>query len=190
MVTEDDLLVATKAIRDEVRGMLNQAFKSTRSEVTSEVLDQFEKMVGSRMAKMQEAFDSHLKALESKRQEDVKRLEMSYLVGMDNVVKLIKSLPTPQVSYTAPEVKVLAPNVHLEPKFVVPEQKAPTVNVNVPLQEAPTVTVNVPQQEKSIVNVTVPVPEVKVETPKARLTRKHIEHDEYGRAVVITEEEL
>lgn len=167
----NEILEATRAIRDEVKELVR---REIQSEVAARVAVEVSRAVAGK-----------LEEITDKVAADLARAEESHGKALQAMLTAIKSLPVPVVNL--PEVKPPTVNVS------VPKQEAPTVNVNVPKQEAPKVTVNVPKQETP--NVTVQVPEgpapvVNVQTPEPKLTKKFITYDEKGRPVEITETDM
>lgn len=110
-------------------------------------------------------------------------------IGYNIVPPRVDVNPTP--IEMRPEIAV-HPAVTVQPKFEVPAQRSPEINVNVPQQLPPNVTVNIEEKPKSAQTPEAPkeAPK-KADTPKSeiKLTRPEMlatapqdpDHDEFGR---------
>lgn len=192
VATQDDVLQATKAIRDYV-----QASMATQDDVlsaTRAVRDHFRKSLDDRLEKqmgvMNEVAARKMVEHEARYLEQVAeikslyegRLEQErsfYHERLDNLQKSLEQIESTYRdrfdAFQQAREEMLGEIKELLQSFPVPQ-----VSVNVPEQKSADIVVNVPQQQAPIVNV---------HAPRPRLISKSILYDEHGRPQTITERE-
>lgn len=192
-VTHKDLLIAGKAIHDQVRDGLRGDVKTMEAELGLRL----GKLLEARLDKaMVEAVDARLKAMEESQSARLGALEAEHRAGMERLERLILALqvPPPVVHVSVPEqpaptVNVLAAETPAPVVNVLPAEvrlPAPVAHFTLPELTLPAPVVNVAAPEiKGL-----PAPVVHVNVPRKGKTVKNIEFDQYGRPVRVEEEEV
>ena len=179
---EDQLVQVGKAVHDELKSVFEKRLESLEAMVALRVADMIRREIDLRVDDLRKLLEDRMEAL-----------RRGYGESLTTIEQLVRTLPTPVVNVDVPGQA--APLVTVN----VPEQPVPVVNfnptVNVPETEtrifAP-VTVNMPEVRPEV-TVTVPeqsAPVVTVKIPPARLGRKTIEYDPYGRPVSVEEHDV
>ncbi len=183
MVTEHDLIEAVRAVKHEMAGFVGRQMQSAEAALILRVSEALNRAIEARVGEMADKSTQSMQSL-LKRLEDAERRSTE---SMQTLVELVKSLPTPQVSFSPNIQPGAAPVVNVAPAQVTVQ--SPEVNCHVPEAQVqvkvpvPTVNVESPQ-------VNVAPAQVTMQAPEPKLLKKFITYDEKGRPSQITETDL
>lgn len=145
-----------------------QMSKALETRFSSMILEEISK-VHSKIDRLESIQVDRFKTLETAYSDQIAAMEKTYSSALDNMLSLVKALPTPQVVLPEASIQIVqsTPIVNLPSEAIKIEQAK--VEINVPQQAAPQVT---------------------VETPKPRNVEKTIQYDQNGYPVHIVEREV
>jgi hypothetical protein len=150
----EDIATAAKAVYDQLKEDMEGEMEALKLEFASMAA----KLVEKEMASLRKEFAKTLDEVTGRDERALQDLSAS-IDG--RILAFVKDLPATQVNLPTDAIKVIIPD-QKAPIVNVAAAESPSIVVNVPQGRAPEVTVNVPKQEAPVVNNTVNVPEMKV----------------------------
>ena len=186
-VTRTEILQVVKAVRDEVKGMIGQKSQEFETQLSARIAGAIQREFGDKLLALEKSYEDKLSTTLEQWRRETENLVKSYDIALQQLLVVVKSLPTPTVNLPAESINVLvkaeAPTVNVNVPENAIQMSSPTVNVSVPTEAikmmAPTVNVTVPEQAP---------PQVQVNVPQRKMI-KTISYDEQNRPSQIIEQE-